>query len=435
MSKRGHRMYMYEGAATVGAHALSRLAFLLGEVENPLVFLFILMLITPLVAAGCSLILVGLLILTPLGFVVFLPMRAAHAAWLLWRHVRRRCPYDDCGRAGLPIHVCSCGARYDDLMPNVHGIFFHTCVHGYTSEVRLPTMDFLGRSRLPRLCRHCERPLLLDSLGELAERPIAVAGAPGVGKTVFLRQAVRELARHLGDQPGNSARVDSPEQERGLRADLDLLDHGQVLAKTGGDVAHAFALALRLHAPRRLRALLYLFDAPGEDWLSVERFGRKQVHDLAGVVLLLDPFALPGLEAHARLLRRQASPSDVPVRDVVSVLVNGLSNSLGLRPSERCAVPVAVVLGKADALPAAEMPFLAGLCAGGGAAGADLSGRCREALVRLGGGAATRALEMKFLTVRYFACSPLGRAPDPKDARPFRPAGVAEPLLWLLGLT
>jgi hypothetical protein len=39
---------------------------------------------------------------------------------------------------------------------------------------------------------------------------------------------------------------------------------------------------------------------------------------------------------------------------------------------------------------------------------------------------------MRFRTVRYFACSGLGRVPDPQDVTPFRPVGVTDPLLWIL---
>ena len=58
----------------------------------------------------------------------------------------------------------------------------------------------------------------------------------------------------------------------------------------------------------------------------------------------------------------------------------------------------------------------------------------RQALEQLGEGRSIRALEMKFATVRYFACSALGRMPDHRDQSPFQGTGVTEPFLWLLGL-
>jgi len=92
-----------------------------------------------------------------------------------------------------------------------------------------------------------------------------------------------------------------------------------------------------------------------------------------------------------------------------------------------------VVLSKADAFPERDQPFLSGLCPQNGhRPDAALSARCREALARLGEGASLRALEQKFTRLRFFACTALGRMPDPRNLRPFESRGVAEPLLWLL---
>src|SRR6185436_2702646 len=101
-------------------------------------------------------------------------------------------------------------------------------------------------------------------------------------------------------------------------------------------------------------------------------------------------------------------------------------------PNDRCDSPAAVVLSKADALPERDHPFLADLCPVNGHRPDEArSARCREALERLGEAASVRALEQKFTRLRYFACTALGRLPDPRDVRPFEPRGVAEPLLWL----
>ena len=88
-----------------------------------------------------------------------------------------------------------------------------------------------------------------------------------------------------------------------------------------------------------------------------------------------------------------------------------------------------------DTLPAREFPYLVGLYGEGNQLTADeRSDRCRKALLQLGGSNPVRALEQRFERVRYFACSALGRAPDPRNTRPFRALGIAEPLLWLLGV-
>jgi hypothetical protein len=366
--------------------------------------------------------LVLLATLTALSFLVFLPLRASQALWLLYRRIAYHCPYDDCPYRGQPIHICSCGALYPDLLPSFYGLFHHTCRHG-DRDVRLPTLDVLGRGKLPRLCGGCRRPLVHSSLGELPVWPVALVGGPAAGKTVFLRQVTRALCQGFGGNGAGTVRIDAADQARELEGDLRLLDRGQVPAKTAGDVHQAFGLAVRLQRPRPLRCLLYLYDAPGEVFARMESLGRKQsLSHLSGVVLLIDPFALPGLAAPA------GRATTVPLADLLSNLIHRVDALRGAGPGAPCPVPLAVVLSKADALPVHEFPFLAGLCPAAG----DTSARCREALARLGAANGIRALEMRFRTVRYFACSGLGRAPDPRDATPFRPVGVTDPLLWIL---
>jgi hypothetical protein len=381
-------------------------------------------------SAAALLYLSALLSLTALSFLVFLPMRAGQEAWLLYRRIAYRCPYDDCAFSGLPIHICTCGERYPDLLPSFYGLLHHVCRHG-KQDVKLPTMDLLGRSKLARLCGGCERPLIHTSIGELPEWPVAIVGGTSAGKTVFLLQAARQLRTHLQKAPGGTVRIDSEQQEREYRREVEQLDRGVVVAKTAGDVMHAFGLAVRV--PKRFECLLYLFDAPGEHFATVQRFGRKQaLQHLRGIVLLADPFALPGLSEHAQRLGAEVGASQMPFRDVAYNLIQNVNLLLAKRPDEKCPVPLAVVLSKADALPVQEYPFLADLLPRGSSGNGALSARCRAALDKLGEGPSLRALEQKFSRVSYFACSALGRIPAARETKPFQPLAVEQPFLWLL---
>jgi len=374
----------------------------------------------------------ALFVLTALSVVLFLPLRGFQELWLLYRRIVYRCPYDECNGRGLPIHICSCGETYPDLLPSFYGIFHHTCRHGDGTVVRLPTMDVLGRNRLPRLCGRCKRPLIHSSLGELSEWPVAVVGGASAGKTVFLRQATHQLGERYAVVRGATVTIDSQVQAREQQREFERLRVGQVLAKTAGDTMVAIGLAVRV--PNLVRCLLYLFDAPGEDFGSMQRFGRKQVmQHIRGVILLIDPFALTLLADHARQRQSALKPSETSVRSVVGNLIASVNLRLVRRQDEKCGVPLAVVLSKADAFPVHDYPFLADLCPRDDVdAGEALNSRCRAALERLGEGTSVRALEQKFATVRYFACSALGRMPDLRDTSPFRPIGVAEPIQWLL---
>lgn len=369
--------------------------------------------------------------LTALSFIVFLPMRAIHGLWLLRRQITYRCPYDDCSYSGMPIHVCSCGQHYSDLQPSFYGIFHHTCQKPNHKQ-KLPTLDIFGRNKLDRLCGKCGRPLIFSDLGELAEKPIAIVGGENTGKTIFLRQVTRQIVQTLGSKHGSKVHVASPIQERALQSDLALLDQGRVVAKTSGDVLQAFGIAARLSKEQRY--LLYMFDAPGEIFQRMEQMGRKQsFQHLAGIILFVDPFTLPELRDHSLHQTDALKPSGTAFQQVVNVLVNGINLMLVKHPTDVCRVPVAVVIGKADALPSKDFPFLADLLPHSGNGHDDsFNQRCRQALEKLGARASVNILEQKFSNVRYFACSALGRMPALGDSRPFQPVGVIEPVHWLL---
>jgi hypothetical protein len=370
-----------------------------------------------------------LLALTTLSFVAFLPLRLVHGIWLLYYRIAHRCPYDDCGGSKQPIHVCSCGARYPDLVPNFYGVFYHQCRHPNGDE-KLPTLDLLGRKKLPRLCGDCKRPVVHSSLGELPEQPILLVGAAEAGKTVFLRQAVRRLRERLAQGRGNSVRLDSADQERKFEAELRELDQGQPLQKTTGDTVTAMGVAIRLKTPQRYRRLLQIFDAPGEHFESEREFGKKQIFKhLGGIVLIVDPFSLPGL-ADVEIAGQRTVAT--PFEQVVSSLLGVLTTHGVLERGQKSKVPLAVVLGKADALVETMASEVAGLAAQ--EPDDDSSARCQRALLTLGGGNSLRALEHGFERTRFFAASALGRAPDPRDMTPFQPLGVEAPLLWLMSV-
>ena len=162
-------------------------------------------------------------------------------------------------------------------------------------------------------------PGLIEKLpfGELAEKPIAIVGGPTAGKTVFLCQAVSQLRDYLSALPGSRVQIDSDRQQRELEADLQRLHSGQVVAKTVNQTM-AFGLAVRLS--RRWRHLLYLYDAPGEDFLTMQRLGQKQsLQHIAGLILLVDPFSLPGLAPYRERLPVDQQVSEVPLQQVVDM--------------------------------------------------------------------------------------------------------------------
>jgi hypothetical protein len=376
-----------------------------------------------------------LVALTAASALLFIPIRVVHGGWMVAYRIGHRCPYDDCGESKLPIHVCECQTEYADLRPNFYGIFYHRCEHADGRVVNLPTLDALGRRRLRRLCGACKRPLVHSSLGELPEQPVLVAGAPGAGKSVFLRQAFRRLRERLAASAGNSVRIDSADQERDVERDLAQLRQGQILAKTAGQVTTALGVAVRLRRPRPFRRLLQIYDNPGEVFESERALGRKQILPyLGGVVLLVDPASLPAIAELASAGVLGVDATDTPFQQVVTSLLGGLISHGLVDRSRKCAVKLAVVLGKADALATTSAAGLLTQLERVPVQDADTSALTRKTIETLGGGNGLRSLEQSFTEVRYFVATALGRSADPGDERPFQPLGVEAPFLWLMGL-
>jgi hypothetical protein len=384
--------------------------------------------------------LVSLVLLTGLSAAVFLPVLACEWIGRRVHGITYECGHANCAsRKGrfnpLPVHRCECGQEYSDLYPSFYGVFHHVCrdpAHK-NGKYRLPTLDRLGRNRLRRRCRVCGQDLIHTDIGLAAPYPILVIGDTNSGKTVFLSQAIRILCRKISGIHGGASATTTKEQRRSIDHTWDLLDRGQVLPATSGEIVDAVGLALSI--PKRLRrTLLLLYDAPGEDFQTMTRFARKQALETAkGIVFLVDPLTLPGIEMFGRSISGEAG--EMSAGSVAGNLVH-LMQSLKSENDGKFDTPMAVIISKGDELPSADLPFLANLYStNGDHQNADtLSTRCKEAIVKLGGGNVVRTLETHFAKIRFFACSALGRRPAPENRAAFQPAGVIEPLLWMLGL-
>src|SRR5262249_22646714 len=120
----------------------------------------------------------------------------------------------------------------------------------------------------------------------------------------------------------------------------------------------------------------------------------------------------------------QAEADASPFARVVHTFLAG-SAAMRSGRDGRCDVPLAIVLGKSDALPATERDTLPG-------DEGDRGASVEAMLARLGAGNELRALRQRFADVACFACSALGRSPALGLREPFQPERVLDPLVWLL---
>ncbi len=284
-----------------------------------------------------------------------------------------------------------------------------------------------------------------------------MVGGKGAGKTVYLAVLHHELrtsvrrrfaadVRLTGDQQGGTG---SPRQWL-QSSEEQLFERGRLLEQTAGALNGQRApVVMEWRQPRRSfgregfrTTVLSFYDAAGEDLTSQERAHTQAYLGVAdGLVLLLDPWQLPG--ALERIDVPAAAVRDAePPLEVLHRITELLRVAHGVRTSKRVPIPLAVVFAKMDAF----FPVLGGghplLVPAAPAPGYDEDvGRSTHEHVRAmlhdyGADDIDQHLELNYADFRYFAVSALGAAPDyqaaavdPGGVQPFR---VDEPLLWLL---
>jgi hypothetical protein len=339
--------------------------------------------------------------------------------WLLWRRIFYTCPNRECSYRGLPVHVCAkCGENHEKLWPNKFGLFYHFCTCGK----KLPTLDVMGRGKLTRLCATCKIRLSED-IGELPEELVALVGGPSVGKTNFLLMSTKRLMESKNEK-GIQAEIVVPGQEQELNQGIADLEAGIPPEKT--KVTHTLAYLLRVKRESR-KSLLYYYDAAGEEFSSIKRSGcHKNVKHLDGLIFLVDPFCLEGLKYKAAIEESGLRPSQTPLDNVVSSTIATL-HRIRFNGSQRNSLPLAVVITKADAKSVQEV-------LGDIKRQLPTSEQCEEALIKWGARNSLQLIRQHFKTLRFFACSSLGRTPREDDYRPFKEYGIEEPLQWILNV-
>jgi len=263
------------------------------------------------------------------------------------------------------------------------------------------------------------------SSGKLPVTVVGIAGGTSVGKTTMMLMATAELiARSKDKQATMIAEIDTGDQRIAFDREMQRLATGMTVAPTSGSVPDAFILRVER---QKSRSLLYLYDAPGEEFSHIDTFSQHQWLQRAdGLMLLVDPAPLPGFIAKTGgLPNPEVQASKTPLNDVVNSCIAGAEKMMARRSSEGLSVPLAVVITKAD-LEAVKRRV------GDLSIGISDGAACRSALWEWGAGGAMQTIEKRFSNVRYFACSALGRTPSEKNTSPFSSYGVLNPLLWIL---
>jgi hypothetical protein len=303
-----------------------------------------------------------------------------------------------------------------------------------------------------RVCPACHTPVSAN-FGASSSPLIAMVGAKGTGKTVYLNVLGHELLNGLRRRFGADVRL-SRGGGRNVsdRLQIDeVFSDQQLMAGTeqsiGGRRAPAVFEWRQEHRLAGLRlgyrtTFLSFYDTAGEDLTNQETAHHLTYLGAAdALILLLDPFMIPNARELIRLPGAAVVANESTV-DVVNRVTETLRSAHGVKSSRNIKIPVAVAFAKIDAffeLLGPDHPLVRDEPTGGGydeTAGQTAHEQVRALLHEWGAEDIDAHLRHNFANFRYFAVSALGAPPDyvnarvdPRGVQPFR---VAEPLLWLL---
>ena len=298
-----------------------------------------------------------------------------------------------------------------------------------------------------RVCPSCHTPVS-SNFGAAAGPLIALAGAKGTGKTVYLTVLAHELLNGLRRRFGADVRMTATDPQAPLTGDIFdgrplMFQTDQAIRGRRAPTVFEWRQEVRAGLRKGYRTtFLSFYDTAGED-LSRDESAQDLLYLGAAdaLVLLLDPFMIPQARDRIRL-PKEANRAEQPVITVLNRVTENLRREHEIKPSRAIKIPVAVAFAKIDAffdVLGPDHPLLRVPSAGGPydeTAGEQTHEEVRALLHDWGADDVDAHLRHNYATFRYFAVSALGAPPDyasntvdPRGIRPFR---VAEPLLWLL---
>ncbi len=185
--------------------------------------------------------------------------------------------------------------------------------------------------------------------------------------------------------------------------------------------------------------LVHVYDIAGEVFTdNSENEVQQQYEYCQGIVLIIDPFAIPSIRyKYEELLEPEdlAGIGKADINDIIDAFLNKLRQVTGLSDSKMSSVPLAVIISKIDS---------AGLEQDVGARAVkklmDAQPErftdffdtqdylCRQFLRNNEMESFLNSINMRFRNNRFFACSAIGHA---RDKGRYRPEGVLPPMEWL----
>lgn len=392
-------------------------------------------LITVGVSAINALVLIAVMICIYIGFSVI---------WLIDRiYLARNKIFTACHeckeKSLIPTYICpNCGEKHTYLTPSKYGILKRTCNCG---EV-LPTTFLNGRQAIASECPFCGAPTNGSGARPLC---IPVVGGRSVGKTAFITAFSKEFIDNVAPSLGIATEFYSDDKAAIFKEiENDYATGSTRMTDRPQDISKASSVSFSFFAKNdnfKPDRLIHVYDIAGEVFTdNNENEMQKQYEYCQGMVLMIDPFAIPSYRfAH----EKELTPEDIAgigtadISVIIDSFLNKLREVTGLSDAKMSQVPLAVVISKADS---ANLPAVIGDAAVRVAMSQDPEKfndyydtqdyLCRQFLNENGMQSFLNNIDLKFKDNRFFACSAIGHT---RDAGRYNPEGVLPPMQWLLG--
>ena len=346
----------------------------------------------------------------------------------------------------IPTYICpKCDAEHTNLTPGVYGILHRTCTGkvpgAYCGEV-LPTTFFNGRRNLKAICPHCRTPL---SDRESVPICIPVVGGRSVGKTAFITAFSKDFIEKIAPaQSWETEFYNSKKEEIYNQIEQDYNSGDTRMTERPQDINKASSVSFSFFvkgAPFTPERLVHVYDIAGEVFTdSTENEMQKQYEYCQGIVLMIDPFAIPSVRSRCEDQLTSVDIAGIGKADIggiVDSFLNKLREVTGLSDNKMASVPLAVVIGKIDSANLSQEigePAVKEKMASDPMRFKDFYDTqdylCRRFLRENGMESFLNNVELKFKDNRFFACSAIGHT---RSTGQYMPQGVMAPMQWLFG--
>ena len=343
-------------------------------------------------------------------------------------------------RSLIPVYACPrCGMKHTMLTPGKHGILHRKCNCGQ----KMGTCFLTGRKNYPAFCAHCA-----CSLSDRENMPICipVVGGRSVGKTAFITAFSKDFIDNIAPKYGWQTEFYNDEKKviftdivtDYTNGSTRMTDRPQDITKTSS-VSFSFFLKGKGLNPERL---IHVYDIAGEVFTdNSENEMQKQYEYCQGIVLVIDPFAIPAVR---NIYGDDLEPEDIAgigkadIGGIVDAFINKLREVTGLSANKMSTTPIAVVISKVDSsslqneLGNEAVNTTLQKMKENGISAEYLDAEdyiCREFLKKHGVASLVSGIDIKFKNNRYFACSSIGHT---RDKGAYAPFGVMEPMEWLI---